>query len=234
MVAIDVLRRPRVLVIDDEAELRDLLEISLRQAGFAVKIANEGAAAISLTAQTSPDIIILDVMLAGEDGFTLLPQLRRLTEVPIVMLTARSSRSDRISGLRIGADDYINKPFDLDELIARLRAALRRPHLTQRETFGYHDLSVDPARHLVVRGSRNIELSSRELDLLLVLIAQPGQIFSRARLLDLVWGTDCAVTPNVVDTYISHLRRKIDYGETHRLIKTVHRTGYTLRLDGSG
>jgi DNA-binding response OmpR family regulator len=224
--------RPRVLVIDDEAALRDLLDVSLRQAGFHVGLAANGAAGIALAVSTTPDIIVLDVMLPGADGFLVLPALRQITEVPIVMLSARSATRDKIAGLTSGADDYIDKPFDLNELIARLQTALRRPHLAQRESFLYDDLMVDPARYLVVRGSRRIELSSREFDLLVTLIRRPGQVFSRDKLLDLVWGVDRTMSPGIIETYISHLRRKIDYGEAHKLIKTIRCTGYTLWRDG--
>ncbi|MBV8354856.1 MAG: response regulator transcription factor, partial [Candidatus Eremiobacteraeota bacterium] len=172
---------------------------------------------------------VLDVMLPEMDGFTLLPALRRLTDVPIVMLSAKTETAEKVTGLSRGADDYLGKPFEIEELIARLRSALRRPRLQGRETFRYADLVVDVSRRSVFRGTRRIELSTREFDLLLTFVQHPEQVFTRAQLLDLVWGVDRDVVPNTVETYVSYLRAKIDSGEPVKLIQTLRGVGYVLR-----
>jgi len=174
-------------------------------------------------------VIVLDVMLPEIDGFTLLPALRRITDVPIVMLTARTETSEKVAGLSRGADDYVSKPFELEEPIARLHSALRRPRMELRQTFAYSDLSVDVGRRSVFRGTRRVELSTREFDLLLTLVRNPEHVFTRSQLLDLVWGVDRDVVPNTVETYISYLRAKIDSGEAVKLIHTLRGVGYSLR-----
>lgn len=219
----------RVLVVDDEAAIRDLLEYGLGQAGFAVRSAVDGREAIDAIRHWSPEIVILDVMLPETDGFTLLPALRRLTDVPIVMLSAKTETAEKVTGLSRGADDYVGKPFELEELIARLHSALRRPRMELRQTFAYADLSVDLARRSVHRGNRRVELSTREFDLLLTFVRHPEQVFTRSQLLDLVWGVDRDVVPNTVETYVSYLRAKLDSGEPVKLIQTLRGVGYTLR-----
>jgi DNA-binding response OmpR family regulator len=219
----------RVLVVDDEAAIRDLLEYGLGQAGFAVQSAVDGREAIEAIRAWSPEVIILDVMLPETDGFTLLPALRRLTDVPIVMLSAKTETAEKVAGLSRGADDYVGKPFELEELIARLHSALRRPRRELRQTFAYADLSVDLARRSVYRGNRRVELSTREFDLLLTFVRHPEQVFTRTQLLDLVWGVDRDVVPNTVETYVSYLRAKLDSGEAVKLIQTLRGVGYTLR-----
>jgi DNA-binding response OmpR family regulator len=220
---------PRVLVIDDEQSLRELLEYGLEQAGFAVRSAAEGPAALALLQSWPPDAIVLDVMLPGGDGFTLLPAIRRLTTAPVVMLTARTEIAEKLAGFSAGADDYVGKPFDLEELIARLRTLLRRPRIEQRETFTYADLSIDAQSRTVYRGNRRIELSAREFDLLCVFAEHAEEVLTRSQLLDFVWGIDRDVVPNTVETYVSFLRAKIDSGEPVRLIQTLHGVGYSLR-----
>jgi DNA-binding response OmpR family regulator len=219
----------KVLVVDDEAPIRDMLEYGLDRAGFSVRAVPDGRASLDLLRSWRPDIIVLDVMLPEMDGITLLPELRRLTEVPIVMLSARSETGDKVSALSSGADDYVAKPFELEELVARLNSALRRPRLELRQNFSYEDLSVDLERRAVFRGSRRIELSTREFDLLLTFVRNPERVFSRSELLDLVWGVDRDVVPNTVETYISYLRAKLDSGEAIRLIQTLRGVGYALR-----
>lgn len=219
----------RVLVVDDEAAIRDLLDYGLGQAGFSVHSVVDGREAIEAIRSWSPEVIILDVMLPETDGFTLLPALRRLTDVPIVMLSAKTETAEKVAGLSRGADDYVGKPFELEELIARLHSALRRPRMELRQTFAYADLSVDLARRSVYRGNRRVELSTREFDLLLTFVRHPEQVFTRTQLLDLVWGVDRDVVPNTVETYVSYLRAKLDSGEPVKLIQTLRGVGYTLR-----
>ncbi len=219
----------RVLVVDDELSIRELLDYGLGQAGFAVRTVGDGREAIEAIRQWSPEIIILDVMLPQTDGFTLLPALRRLTDVPIVMLSAKTETAEKVTGLSRGADDYVEKPFELEELIARLHSALRRPRMELRQTFSYADLTVDLSRRSVHRGKRRVELSTREFDLLLTFVRHPEHVFTRSQLLDLVWGVDRDVVPNTVETYVSYLRAKLDSGEATKLIQTLRGVGYTMR-----
>ncbi len=219
----------RVLVVDDERALRELLEYGLAQAGFAVRSVAEGSAALPLLQAWAPDLIVLDVMLPGTDGLTLLPEIRRLTTAPVVMLTARTEVTEKVAGFSAGADDYVGKPFDLEELVARLRTLLRRPRIEHRETFTYADLSIDPTARTVYRGNRRIELSPREFDLLRVFAEHAEDVLTRSELLDLVWGVDRDVIPNTVETYVSFLRAKLDSGERVKLIQTLRGAGYSLR-----
>jgi DNA-binding response OmpR family regulator len=225
--------RPRVLVVDDERGLRELLEYGLDQAGFSVRSVTEGSAALPLLETWSPDVIVLDVMLPGSDGLALLPEIRRLTTAPVIMLTARTEITEKVAGLSAGADDYVGKPFDLQELVARLRTLLRRPRIEGRETFTYADLSIDAPSRTVFRGNRRVELSAREFDLLLVLAEHAEEVLTRSQLLDLVWGIDRDVVPNTVETYVSFLRAKLDSGEDVKLIQTLRGAGYSLRATSS-
>lgn len=225
--------RPRVLVIDDERGLRELLEYGLGQAGFEVRCVTEGSAALPLLSAWAPDVIVLDVMLPDADGFTLLPEIRRLTTAPVVMLTARTEVSERVAGLSAGADDYVGKPFDLEELIARLHTLRRRPAIERRDTLTYGDLSIDTPSRTVYRGNRRIELSAREFDLLRVFAEHAEEVLTRSELLDMVWGIDRDVIPNTVETYVSFLRAKVDSGEEVKLIQTLRGHGYSLRAQAS-
>jgi DNA-binding response OmpR family regulator len=219
----------RVLIVDDERALRELLEYGLEQAGFDVRSVTDGPAAFPLLETWSPDVIVLDVMLPGIDGFTLLPEFRRLTTAPVIMLTARAETSEKVAGFAAGADDYLAKPFDLEELVARLRTLLRRPRIEQRDTFTYSDLTIDASSRTVYRGNRRIELSPREFDLLRVFAEHAEEVLTRSQLLDLVWGIDRDVIPNTVETYVSFLRAKVDSGEPVKLIQTLRGVGYALR-----
>jgi DNA-binding response OmpR family regulator len=221
--------QPRVLVVDDERGLRELLEYGLEQAGFSVRSAADGGEGLRLLEAWLPDVIVLDVGLPERDGFALLPDIRRLTTAPVVMLTARTELGEKLAGFSAGADDYVGKPFDLEELVARLRTLLRRPRIEERETFTYADLSIDAPSRTVYRGNRRIELSAREFDLLCVFAAHAEEVLTRSELLDLVWGVDRDVVPNTVETYVSFLRAKIDSGEPVKLIQTLRGVGYSLR-----
>jgi DNA-binding response OmpR family regulator len=220
---------PRVLVVDDEDAIRELLEYGLTGAGFDVRSAPDGRAALTLMEKWTPEAIVLDVMLPGIDGFSLLPAFRRITDVPIILVTARLHTEDKVTGLYRGADDYLAKPFEMDELVARLHARLRRPRLESRDSVTYADLSIDVGRRNVVRAGRTIELSTREFDLLVTLARNAEQVFTRNQLLDLVWGQDRDVTPATVETYVSYLRAKLETAGETPLIQTVRGVGYTLR-----
>ncbi|HZV77044.1 MAG TPA: response regulator transcription factor [Candidatus Babeliales bacterium] len=221
--------KARVLVVDDERALRELLEYGLEQAGFAVRSVPEGVAAFRLLESWEPDVIVLDVMLPGASGLSLLPEIRQVTTAPVVMLTARTEIAQKLAGFSAGADDYVGKPFDLEELVARIRTLLRRPRIEQHETLTYADLTMDVASRTAYRGNRRIELSPREFDLLRVFAEHAEEVLTRSQLLDLVWGIDRDVIPNTVETYVSFLRAKIDSGEPVKLIQTLRGAGYSLR-----
>ncbi len=219
----------RVLVVDDERGLRELLAYGLGQAGFSVRTVADGSAAFPVLQDWLPDVIVLDVMLPGRDGLTLLPEIRSLTTAPVVMLTARTELDEKLAGFSAGADDYVGKPFDLEELVARLRTLLRRPRIEQHETLTYGDLTINAYMRTAFRGNRRIELSPREFDLLRVFAEHAEQVLTRSQLLDLVWGVDRDVIPNTVETFVSFLRAKIDSGERIKLIQTLRGVGYTLK-----
>jgi DNA-binding response OmpR family regulator len=221
---------PAVLVVDDERNMRDMLEIGLTRHGFDVTCAPDGVAALSLLKTMRPDIIVLDVMMPKIDGISLLPMIRRLTESPIVMLSARSDSQDKIAGLLAGAEDYVGKPFDLAEIAARLKAQLRRPHLAKRDVIAYGGVVMDAATRTVETADGPVSLTSREFDLLAMLLREPGRVFTRQQLLDRVWA-DADVEPNVVETYVSYLRTKLGDRSAKPLIRTIRRVGYTARVD---
>ncbi|XTZ16744.1 response regulator transcription factor [Micromonospora echinospora] len=232
------LRRPdggpvRVLVVDDEPTLTDLLAMALRYEGWQVATAANGMAALSSARQVRPDVVVLDVMLPDLDGFQVLRRLREQSpNVPVLFLTARDAVQDRIAGLTVGGDDYVTKPFSLEEVIARLRALLRRAGLAvaAREdvvlTVG--DLSLDEDSHEVRRGDDLITLTATEFELLRYLMRNPRRVLSKAQILDHVWNYDFGGQANVVELYISYLRKKIDAGR-EPMIHTLRGAGYVLK-----
>jgi DNA-binding response OmpR family regulator len=219
----------RVAVVDDERHIRELLEIGLSDEGFEVRSAADGQAGLALVRGWTPDVIVLDVMLPKIDGIALLPMFRQLTEAPIVMLSAKGEVDDKVAGLSGGADDYVSKPFEIAELVARLESALRRPKLAKPHTVRYADLSIDLDTRTVMRDGREIELSAREFDLLVALARHPQRVFTRDQLLDMVWGAHRDVGQGAVETYISYLRTKVDVGFRSRLIHTHRGAGYSMR-----
>jgi two-component system response regulator MprA len=219
---------PRLLVVDDERPIREMLEIGLQSRGFDVRSVADGPAAIPVIQEWKPELILLDVMLPKADGFTMLPLFRRLTEAPIVMLSAKGEVGDRIHGLEGGADDYVAKPFEMSELVARLRSALRRPRLEHVEVITYDDVEVELQTRTVRRAGRTLDLSPLEYDLFVALLRHPRRVFSREQLLDLVLGVDADVGPGNVERYISYLRAKVDDGAATRLIHTIRGVGYSL------
>jgi DNA-binding response OmpR family regulator len=221
----------RILVVDDERRIRELLQLSLQHNGYDVRCAADGQEALSVAKAWEPDAVILDVMMPKVDGITLLPMLRRVTDAPVIMLSAKGEVEDKVSGLTHGADDYLSKPFEIDELLAHLEAKLRRPRLEHREVLQYADLAVDLETHIVERAGRRIDLSPLEYNLLVTLLRRPRRVFTRDDLLAMVWGDDKDVTPAAVERYISYLRSKVDDGFDRRLVHTVRGVGYTLRAD---
>jgi DNA-binding response OmpR family regulator len=219
----------RVLVVDDERHIRELLEIGLSDEGYDVRSAPDGQVGLQMVREWNPDAIVLDVMLPKIDGIALLPMFRKLTEAPILMLSAKGDVGDKVAGLSRGADDYVAKPFEMAELRARLDTALRRPRLAQPQVLRYADLEVNLETRVVTRAGKDISLSAREYDLLVALLRNPHRVFTRDQLLDQVWGTERFVGPGAVETYISYLRAKIDQGFPTRLIQTHRGAGYSLR-----
>lgn len=218
----------RIVVVDDEPRIRELLELTLSHHGFVVRSAADGQAGLALVKEFEPDLIVLDVMMPKIDGIALLPMLRRVTDAPVIMLSAKGELEDRVEGLVHGADDYLSKPFEISELLAHIEAKLRRPHLEQRSALSLDDLSVDLDQHVVTRNGKQLDLSPREYDLLVTLLRRPRRVFTREELLDLVWGNSSEVGPNAVERYISYLRVKVDEGAPRQLIHTVRGAGYTL------
>jgi two-component system, OmpR family, response regulator len=215
-----------LLVVDDEPVVRELLSASLRFAGFAVTSAATGTEAVSAALREAPDLIILDVMLPDIDGFEV---ARRLGDVPVLFLTARDTTQDKIDGLTVGGDDYVTKPFSVEELIARIRAILRRAGgRTGAETLTVADLVLDRDGHQVRRAGRPVRLSPTEFKLLLFLMENAGRVVSKAQILERVWRYDFGGDESIVESYISYLRRKVDTTEP-KLIHTVWGAGYVLR-----
>ncbi|HVO16468.1 MAG TPA: phosphate regulon transcriptional regulator PhoB [Alphaproteobacteria bacterium] len=224
--------KPLILVVEDEAPLVTLLRYNLEGAGFEVADAADGEEALISIAERKPDLILLDWMLPLVSGLEVCRQIRRKPEtrdIPIIMLTARGEEEDRIRGLDNGADDYITKPFSPSELLARVRAILRRtrPALST-EILRYDDLTMDIASHRVVRGGRQIHLGPTEFRLLRYLLEHPGRVFSREQLLDAVWGHDVYVEPRTVDVHIRRLRQALNGRNEQDLIRTVRAAGYAL------
>jgi two-component system OmpR family response regulator len=223
----------RVLVIDDDPGIRRLLISALQFAGFEVETAGDLSEALDQVARRPPDVIVLDVMLPGADGFEILQLLRaRAIDVPVLFLTARDAVEDRVRGLRLGGDDYVTKPFSVVEVGARLQALLRRARggtpAAEETRLCCGDLTLDDLRHEVRRGGRIVELSPTEYRLLHYLLSHQGQVLSRAQILEAVWQYDFGGDSVVVERFISNLRRKIDHGRTP-LLHTVRGVGYTLR-----
>jgi len=222
----------RLLVVEDEPNIRELLATSLRFAGFEVHVAADGATALKQAAEHEPDLVVLDVMLPDMDGFTVTRKLRGSGRLlPIVFVTARDSLEDKIKGLTVGGDDYVTKPFSLEEVIARIRAVLRRTRGEQDDhaTLRFHDVELDEDTHEVRRGQRLIEVSPTEFKLLRYLMLNPNRVLSKAQILDHVWDYDFRGQSGIVESYISYLRRKIDVEEPV-LIQTKRGVGYVLRL----
>jgi two-component system, OmpR family, response regulator len=234
---IDRTPEARLLVVDDEPSIRELLSASLKFAGFEVYTAEDGAEALRLAEQHKPDLVVLDVMLPDMDGFSVTRRLReRGREMPVVFLTARDETSDKVQGLTVGGDDYVTKPFSLEEIVARIRAVLRRTGVTGGPDSGmlvFHDLELDEDGHEVRRAGRLVELSPTEFKLLRYLMLNPNRVLSKAQILDHVWAYDFNGEAGIVESYISYLRRKVDIVDPP-LIHTKRGVGYVLRLPPEG
>jgi two-component system, OmpR family, response regulator MprA len=219
----------RVLVIEDDAEIADVLRRFLRQEGHEVRTATDGEQALPAAAEFVPDLVILDLGLPGLDGVEVCRRLRTDGDVPILILTARTETEDRVEGLDSGADDYLVKPFDRQELLARIRALLRRRPPRGSASLTVGDLRLNPDTRDVTRGDRRIELTNREFELLEYLMRNERLVIPRERLLEEVWGYDPMALTNTIDVFISNLRRKLEAGGEPRVLHTKRGAGYVLR-----
>jgi two-component system, OmpR family, response regulator len=218
-----------VLVVEDDLKLLRALERGLQREGYEVEVAKDGEGALSMARERLYDIVVLDVMLPGLDGFEVCRALRGAKrQVPVLMLTARVNVSDRIRGLDAGADDYLIKPFDFGELLARLRALVRRGPSEPQPVYEVGELRFDPAPRVVSRAGRQVELTPREFEVLEYLARNHGQVVSRTQLLEHVWDDDYDGSPNVVDVYIGYLRRKLEQPSGRPLIRTIRGAGFVL------
>ena len=222
----------RVLVVDDEDSITQLVSTVLRYEGFAVQTAADGTAAVKAARTFRPDLVVIDVMLPDLDGFEVYRRIEGSSaRLPVLFLTARDSTEDRVHGLTLGADDYMGKPFSLEELVARVRAVLRRTRggATESATVRYDDLEIDEDAREVRRGERIVDLTPTEYNLLHYLLTNAGRVLSKAQILDHVWRYDFGGDSSVVETYISYLRKKIDRSGEAALIQTVRGFGYSIR-----
>jgi two-component system response regulator MprA len=227
-----------ILVVDDEQGILDFTELGLKYEGFEVLTANNGTKGLELALQEKPDLVVLDVMLPGIDGMELCRRLRTFDDVPIIMLTAKDEVGDRIQGLNLGADDYLTKPFSFQELVARVRAVLRRKGKMGNDKASaadgkpmearleFNDVSLDPTSHEVRRNNQPVELTLREYELLLLFMRHPRQVLSREVIIEKVWGFDFVGDDNIIEVYVRYLRQKL--GEPSP-IQTVRGVGYILK-----
>ena len=216
-----------VLVVDDEPQILRGLKVILRSAGFQVDTAATKSEALDAVAARPPDAVVLDLVLPDGSGVEVCRELRSWSQLPVIVLSAVGDEREKVRALDAGADDYVTKPFGVDELMARLRSQLRRR--SGHERFQVADLVLEPATRLVRRGGRDIALTAQEFSLLELLMRHPNQVLTRSQILDHVWGYDARRASNVVDTYVHYLRAKIDRGHRRALLATVRSVGYSLR-----
>ncbi|MFJ6516517.1 response regulator transcription factor [Streptomyces sp. NPDC091406] len=235
----------RVLIVDDEPAVREALQRSLAFEGYGTQVAVDGYDALAMAEAYAPDLIVLDIQMPRMDGLTAARRIRATgSTTPILMLTARDTVGDRVTGLDAGADDYLVKPFELDELFARIRALLRRSSYASAAAAGaeapdddvlsFADLRMDLATREVTRGERRVELTRTEFTLLEMFLSHPRQVLTREQILKAVWGFDFEPSSNSLDVYVMYLRRKTEAGGEPRLVHTVRGVGYALRTGGSG
>ncbi len=222
--------RAHILVVADEIELAQLIELELKDEGYQVSVAHDGIAALGVAQELPLDLMILDGMLPGISGLEVCRRLRSSgSRVPVVLLTAKDDVSDRVAGLDAGADDYLVKPFSVEELLVRVRTHLRRTTEIDPDQLQFGDLSLNRRTREVLRGDRSIELTAKEFDLLEYLISHPRQVLTRNQILEKVWGYDFAGDSNIIEVYIRYLRLKLEANAEKRIIQTVRGVGYVLR-----
>jgi DNA-binding response OmpR family regulator len=227
----------RVLLVDDERHIVELAQLYLSREGYQVDSVGDGTQALARFGQLKPDLVVLDIMLPGVDGLTICKEIRKQSQVPIIMLTARDEVTDKVVGLEVGADDYLTKPFHPQELVARAKALLRRSRLEPDQSRGIRagKLEVDLERHEVRHGTSKIQLRPKEFDLLALLARHPGRVFQRSELLDRVWGYDFPGYTRTVDVHVQQLREKLAAaGVRDPEIQTVWGVGYRLELEAAG
>lgn len=218
-----------ILVIEDEQKIADFLRRGLTYEGFQVQVALDGESGLKAARDNPPDLVILDVMLPGIDGWEVCKRLRAGGGLPVIMLTAKDTVPDRVKGLESGADDYVVKPFAFEELIARIRALLRRSRPNEEMIMHFGDLTLNVTTREVTRGARKIELTTKEFDLLHFFIRHPRQVLPRELIYDRVWGFDFGGESNILEVYIRYLRSKLEANGEPRLIQTIRGVGYALR-----
>ena len=221
--------KERILIIEDDEGIVRVLRRALVYEGYQVETAMDGENGLHLAREHHPDLVILDLMLPGINGIEVCQRLRASGNIPILMLTAKDAVNDRVQGLDAGADDYMTKPFDLDELLARLRALLRRTQLERAPVISFADLVLDTSTRQATRHGRTIALTAKEYDLLELFMRHPRQVLTREMIFDRVWGYDFGGESNVLDVYIRYLRQKLETDEDSRLIHTVRGVGYVMR-----
>ncbi|RIK56100.1 MAG: DNA-binding response regulator [Chloroflexi bacterium] len=219
-----------ILIVEDDRRIRDLLRRGLIFEGYSVETAEDGEAALRIARDKEPDAVILDLMLPGMDGLEVCRRLRSASNVPILMLTARDTVPDRVTGLDAGADDYMVKPFAFDELLARLRAIFRRHRLEKTsDTVRFADVTLNPRTRQVFRGQDEIQLTAKEFDLLELFMRHPNQVLTRELIYEHIWNYDFGGESNIIEVYVRYLRTKLEAGDKPRLIQTVRGVGYALR-----
>ncbi len=221
----------KILVIEDEERIRQFLQRGLGFEGYKVEVAEDGPTGLELAREYPPDLVLLDLMLPGMDGIEVCRRLRSASEVPILMLTAKESIEDRVAGLDAGADDYLVKPFAFDELMARVRALLRRAQPTKPKVYTFADLQLDTGTRQGKRGDHTFDLTAKEYELLELFMEHPRQVLTREVIFDRVWDYDFGGESNIIEVYVRYLRQKTEHGDMARLIHTVRGIGYVLRDD---
>jgi len=220
----------RLLVVEDEKKVSGFIKKGLQEEGYAVDVAFDGKTGLQMAMDRVHDLIVLDIHLPGMDGLSLLHRLRTAkVSTPVLLLTVRANIEDKVLGLDAGADDYLTKPFAFQELVARIRALLRRQTEEKLPVLRFADLTLDPARRVVLRGARKIDLTAKEYALLDYFIRNPGRVLTRTMIVEHVWDYNFDSMTNIIDVYVNYLRRKIDSDREHKLIHTVRGVGYVLK-----
>ena len=218
-----------IFVVDDDPEIVSFLKRGLTYEGYTVDTASDGAEALTKIREREPDLVVLDIMMPGIDGIEVSKRLRQGSDLPILMLTAKGTVTDRVAGLDSGADDYLVKPFSFDELLARIRALLRRSQPAEGEVLRFMDLSLNTITREVTRAGQPVQLTAQEFQLLELFMRHPRQVLKRDRIYEVVWGYDFGGESNVIEVYVRYLRAKLEGGGQPRLIHTVRGVGYVLR-----
>jgi DNA-binding response OmpR family regulator len=219
-----------ILLVEDEIKLARFIELELESEGYRVSVAHDGMSGLSLARESEPDLAILDWMLPGLTGVELCRRLRATgSKIPVILLTARDEVEDRVTGLDAGADDYVVKPFSIEELLARIRSHLRRTQTTDEDLLQFEDLSLNRRTREVFRGQRSIDLTAKEFELLQYLISHPRQVFTRDQIIENVWGYDFLGDSNIIEVYVRYLRLKLEEKNEKRLLHTARGVGYSLR-----